>query len=102
MKQLLPSMVMNVILVYLALNQKDIMLIMVDLQIKDFGMIAWTMTNPSHFVELVAIIRMALRKEKLKILRLVLEQYYFTPSECFLNISPLSFGLLHSNALKIE
>jgi hypothetical protein len=93
---------MNVNLVYLALNQKDIMLIMVDLQIKDFGMIAWTMTNPSHFVELVAIIRMALRKEKLKILHLVLEQYYFMPNKCFLNISPLSFGLLHSNALKIK
>ncbi len=86
-------MVMNVILVYLAFNQKDIMLITIDLQIKDFGMIAWTMTNPSHFVELVAIIRMALQKEKSKILRLVLKQYYFTPNECFLNISPLSFGL---------
>jgi hypothetical protein len=57
-------MVMNIILVYLALNQKDIMLIMIDLQIKDFGMIALTMTNPSHFVELVAIIKMALQKEK--------------------------------------
>jgi hypothetical protein len=74
---------------------------MVDLQIKDFGMIAWTMTNPSHFVELVAIIKMALRKEKSKILRLVLKQYYFMQNECFLNISLLSFGLLHSNALKI-
>jgi hypothetical protein len=74
---------------------------MVDLQIKDFGMIAWTMTNPSHFVELVAIIRMASRKEKSKILPLVLEQYYFTQNKCFLNMSPLSFGLLHSNALKI-
>jgi hypothetical protein len=60
---MLPSMVMNVILVYLALNQKDIMLITVDLQIKYFGMIARTMTNPSHMVELVAIIIMALRKE---------------------------------------
>jgi hypothetical protein len=69
---------------------------------KDFGMIAWTMTNPSHVVELVAIIRMALQKEKSNILRLVLEQYYFTPNKCFLNISPLSFGVLHSNALKIE
>ncbi len=78
------------------------MLIMVDLQINDFGMIAWTMTNPSHFVELVAIIRMALRKKKSKILRLVPEHYYFMPNKCFLNISPLSFGLLHSNALKIE
>ncbi len=94
-------MVMNFIFVYLVLNQMDIMLIMVNLQIKDFGMIAWTMTNPSHFVELVAIIRMALLKEKSKILRLVLEQYCITPNECFLNISPLSFGLLHSNALKI-
>ncbi len=56
-------MVMNVILVYLALNQRDIMLIMANLQIKDFGMIAQTMTNPSHFVELVAIIRMAVQKE---------------------------------------
>jgi hypothetical protein len=102
MKRLLPSMVMNVILVYLAFKQKDVMLITVDLQIKNFGMIVWTMTNSSHFVELVAIIRMALRKEKSKILCLVLKQYYFTPNECFLNISPLSFGLLHSNALKIE
>ncbi len=39
------------------------MLITVDSQIKDFGMIAWTMTNPSHVVELVAIIRMALQKK---------------------------------------
>ncbi len=60
------------------------------------------MTNPSHFVELVALIRMALQKEKSEILRLVLKQYYFMPNKCFLNISPLSFGLLHSNALKIE
>jgi hypothetical protein len=66
---------MNVILVYLALNQKDIMLILVDLQIKDFRMIAQTMANPSHFVELVAIIRNALQKEKEKVLRLLLEQY---------------------------
>jgi hypothetical protein len=102
MKWLLPSMVMIIILVYLALNQKDIMLIMVDLQIKDFGMIAWTTTNPSHFVELVAIIRIALWKEKSKILCLVLEQYYFMPNKCFLIIPPLSFGLLHSNTLKIK
>jgi hypothetical protein len=94
-------MVINDILVYFALTHKDIVLITVKWQIRDFGMIAWTMTNPSHFVELVAIIRMALWKEKSKILRLVFEQYYFRQNKCFLNISPLSFSLLHSNALKI-
>jgi hypothetical protein len=65
-------------------------------------MIAQTTTSPSLFVELVAIIKMALWKEKSKILCLVIEQYYFMPNECFLNTSPLSFGLLHSNTLKIK
>jgi hypothetical protein len=42
-----------------------------------------------------SIIRIALLRERSKILRSALEQCYFMQKECFLSIFQLSFGLLH-------
>ncbi len=72
------------------------------LQIKGSETIACKITRLSQFVVLEVIIRMALLKERSKILCSVLGQCYFTQKECFLGMFPLSFGLLHWNVLKID
>jgi hypothetical protein len=78
----------------LRIQSRAIMLTTVTLQIKGSEMIACKTTRLSHFVVLEVIIRMALLKERSKILHSVLKQCYFTQKECFLGIFPLSFGLL--------
>jgi hypothetical protein len=102
MKQLLQNMVMNAFLICSGFNLKHIMPTTVPSQIKGSEIIACKTTRLLHFVVLEVIIRMALLRERSKILRSVLEQCYFMQKECFLSIFWLSFVILHWNALKID